>query len=146
MIVIGLALSPVAGACSELRYQDPTSLERPAEQPASIPAALSNNLRPLLSAPDRKAFTALAKDRGFVIGDEGLLVDIQTQGLGAEDRTRFELPGVRIQHFSPRHERIAAVVSDPCALRALATLDGVRHVAPAYGRARSTDRGRSRRR
>jgi len=79
------------------------------------------------------AFRRAAEAAGLHAGAEGVPVDVQTRGLVDADRPRFELDGVTVRHFSARYERVAAVVRDPAALRALARLPVVRYIAPAYG-------------
>ena len=76
---------------------------------------------------------AAAAGRGLEITSHGIRVDVQTQGLEAAHRERFDLPGVHVHHFSPRHERVAVSVGDLEALRSLARIEVVRRLAPAYG-------------
>ncbi len=76
-----------------------------------------------------------AEERGLDTSAHGVRVDVQTQGLEAGDRERFDRPGVHVHHFSPRAERVAVSVRDHAALRALARIEPVRRLAPAYGTA-----------
>ena len=85
------------------------------------------------------AFREAAEAAGLPAGAAGVPVDVQTRGLTAADRARFALDGVTVRHFSPGGQRMAAVVRDAQALRALARLPQVRYIAPAYGPAVSDE-------
>lgn len=85
---------------------------------------------------------AAAESRGVQTAHDGVLVDVQTEDLRPEDRSRFELDGVRVHHFSAKYERVSASVRDADALQALARIEPVRRLAPEYGRA-SDDGGTS---
>jgi len=83
------------------------------------------------SADPRKA----AESRGVETSSHGVRVDVQTQGLTDEDRSRFDVDGVHVHQFSPKYERVAVSVRDQQALRDLADIGPVRRLAPEYGRA-----------
>lgn len=107
---------------------------------ATIAAPLRNIFE---GAPDSAEIRRRAGAAGVQTDDHGVRVDIQTQGLRADDRVRFELDGVRVHHFSVKYERVAASVRDFAALRTLSALAPVRAIAPDYGSAgRTGDGGR----
>lgn len=76
-----------------------------------------------------------ADARGLETTRHGVRVDVQTRGLADADRACFDLPGVHVHHFSPRHERVAVSVADRDALRSRARIEPVRRLAPAWGTA-----------
>ncbi|MDN5869538.1 MAG: hypothetical protein L0H73_02265 [Nitrococcus sp.] len=131
-------------ACGETPRADPATHaqqlpELRADQPAS--EKISRNLAPLLTADNPARFRELAAEQGFSVRPRGVLIDVQTQGLTAADRARFQIKGVTIDHFSVKYQRVSAVVRDPVALRVLAALPVVRYIAPEYGAVdRSTGR------
>lgn len=86
-------------------------------------------------ASDSGGIRRRAREAGMQTDENGVRVDIQTRGLRADDRARFELDGVRVHHFSAQYERVAASVRDLAALRALSALAEVRAIAPEFGSA-----------
>lgn len=91
-------------------------------------------------AADTAEAVRLARGAGLRTDDHGVLVDIQTEGLSADDRHRFEFEGVAIRHFSARYERVSASVRDLTALHRLADIGVVRVIATEYG-AKDRSRG-----
>jgi len=107
----------------------------PAER-AATPVTVSERLLALFPPDaDPAAVDARAGEQGLRTDSHGVVVDVQTQGLTAADRAKFDLPGVVIRHFSAAYERVSASVRDRQALMALAGLEPVRRIQPAYGTA-----------
>lgn len=100
---------------------------------ADLPAGVSDHFAGLMSLDDPAAFRSAAAERGFATSEDGVALDIQTQGLQPDDRAAFALPGLRVRSFHPEYERVGAVAATPAAIRAVAGLSFVRTVAPSFG-------------
>jgi hypothetical protein len=94
--------------------------------------AISETLSTVFQSADPQA---AAKSRGVATSRYGVRVDVQTQGLKAEDRSEFDIDGVHVHHFSAKYERVAVSVGDREALHALASVAVVRRLALEYGAA-----------
>lgn len=129
LVTAACAQNPQPNRAADLDVAEPPDIR--ANQ--SVPEDISRNLAPLLAAESPAEFRRLAAKRGYSAGPKGVLVDVQTQGLTAADRARFEIEGVTVDAFSVKYQRVSAIVHDAAALRALAALPVVRYIAPAYG-------------
>lgn len=98
-----------------------------------MPPGVSQHFSGLMSLHDTEAFRAAADQRGFMTTAEGVVLDIQTQGLEPAHREAFDLPGLEVRSFRPEYERVSAVSTGPDAIRAIAGLPFVRRVAPSFG-------------
>jgi len=94
--------------------------------------AISETLSTVFQSADPQA---AAKSRGVATSRYGVRVDVQAQGLKAEDRSEFDIDGVHVHHFSAEYERVAVSVGDREALHALASVAVVRRLALEYGAA-----------
>ena len=110
-----------------------TSANGGSPRDADLPAGVSNHFAGLMTLTDPAAFRAAAAERGFVTTVDGVVLDIQTQGLEPADRAAFDLPGLMLRGFHPAYERVDAVAASPEAVRAVAALPFVRMVAPSFG-------------
>lgn len=76
-----------------------------------------------------------ALDAGIATMDNGMVLDIVTDDILANDRRKFQLPGVGLRHFSPKYNRVSVIIRDFDQVRKLAALPEVRSIAPEYGAA-----------
>jgi hypothetical protein len=123
--IVPLVIAVLLTACA------PATAERTAgktDPPSAVSSAFAGMLD--LSPAD---FRAVAAERGFVATDDGVLLDVQTQGLQPVHREAFDQPGLRVQGFHPQYERVSVVATSPGAVVAVAELPFVRRVAPSYG-------------
>jgi len=95
---------------------------------------ISNNLRAISRAQSAEEMLGLARERGYAVDGDAMLVDVQTRGLESKDEAKFDLEGVRVESFSTKYQRVGAGVLTPAALRRLAAIDVVRRIEPNYGR------------
>lgn len=122
LIMLLVACAPASGGGEGVR-----------DNGAGLPPGVSRHFSELLALEDPEAFRGAARERGFVTTVDGVVLDIQTEGLDAGDRDALDLPGLRVRGFHPRHERIDAVAATPAAIRAVAALPFVRAVGPSFG-------------
>jgi hypothetical protein len=132
-VVVGW-IAVTASACHA-----PTASVR-AERAVSqeMPESIAAGLRPLALAQDAAAMRALARERGYVVRGDAVLVVARTQGMERHDRERFEGDGRRVVSYSVEHQRVGVAVATPEALRSLGRVEVVRRVEPTYG---GTSRG-----
>jgi len=123
--VLLLSAIVLASACS------PATADRSLGA-ATLPPAVSNAFDGLLHL-DAASFREQAVERGFATTDDGVVLDVQTEGLRPAHREAFDQPGILVRSFHPRYERVGVVAITPQALVSLAELPFVRRVAPSYG-------------
>ncbi|MDZ7828663.1 MAG: hypothetical protein U5K33_03940 [Halofilum sp. (in: g-proteobacteria)] len=103
-----------------------------ADGKADLPPGVSNAFAGMLGLSPAD-FRAVAAERGFVTTDDGVVLDLQTEGLRPAHREAFDQPGLRVRSFHPQYERASVVATSPRRLVSVAELPFVRRVAPSYG-------------
>lgn len=96
----------------------------------ALPPAVSPAFAGMLQL-DPVEFRRQARERGFRIGDGGVVLDVQTEGLKNEHRSAFDRADLQVRSFRPEFERVSVVAATPDALAAVALLPFVRQVLPA---------------